>query len=130
MPKGIHNSTFKHRTTTNENSTTQTLWGQALAQLKPEDLAGIDLNQDNKQILNELLEAAKQKKKDVENKQWRYKTHGGESKLVRDSVSACLENLGKIVAVGDPVISQLPGIVSAAWGGFKLLLTVSLGKVA
>lgn len=85
----------------------------ALAELDPIDRDAIDPNQDVKQVLRELLEAAEQKRKSCEDNQWTYTTRDGEKRFVRDSVNKCLANLTKLVPVVDAAVGALPSIVSA-----------------
>lgn len=100
----------------------------ALAGLEPDDRHGLDVNQDMKQVLKELLEATEQKKMDCENRQWSYTTSNGNKRFIRDSVNTSLANLTKFIPVVDATVSSLPAIAAAPWGVFKFLLTVSAGR--
>lgn len=96
----------------------------ALAGLEPDDRHGLDINQDMKQVLRELLEVTEQKKMDCENRQWSYTTSNGNKRFIRDSVNTSLTNLTKFIPVVDATIGSLPAIAAAPWGVFKFLLTV------
>ncbi|KAH8146705.1 uncharacterized protein LAJ45_09388 [Morchella importuna] len=93
--------------------------------LTREELDSINTDQDIRQVLKELVEEIERKKNECEDKQWTYTTRGGDKRLVRDSVSACLTNLAKLVTVGDATVAALPSIAAAPWGVLKFLLTVS-----
>lgn len=108
-------------------STYSSLWEEARnsKKLTREELDSINTDQDIRQVLKELVEEIERKKNECEDKQWTYTTRGGDKRLVRDSVSACLTNLAKLVTVGDATVAALPSIAAAPWGVLKFLLTVS-----
>ncbi|KAH0608757.1 uncharacterized protein H6S33_001891 [Morchella sextelata] len=105
-------------------STYRSLWEEARKskKLTREELDSINTDQDIRQVLEELVKEIERKKNECEDKQWTYTTRGGDKRLVRDSVSACLTNLTKLVPVGDATVAALPSIASAPWGVLKFLL--------
>lgn len=89
----------------------------------------IDTNaasQDRLDILRAIADETGEQKKACEDKQWKYQNRKGEQVLVRDKMNALLVNIKQYTAIGDLVVRPLPSVVSLAWGGFKLLLQVSV----
>lgn len=99
-----------------------------MAQLKPEDLEGIDIDLKGKtklSILQLFIQEAEKAKNECENKQWSYENSRGEKVLVRESVNTLLVNVNKYASIGDLVMQALPAPGALVWGGLKVLLQVS-----
>lgn len=89
----------------------------------------IDLNdkgQTKLDILRAIADETEKQKKACQDKQWKYKNRKGEEVLVRDSVNSLLLNIKQYTSIADLVVQPLPSVVSLAWGGFKILLQVSI----
>ncbi|KAL0630901.1 hypothetical protein Q9L58_010249 [Maublancomyces gigas] len=111
---------------------TETLWEQAMAQLQPEDLQGINIDLKNKtklSILQLFIQEAEEAKKECESKQWSYVNSGGEKVLVRESVDSLLVNVKRYASLGDNIVQALPSPGSLVWGGLKLLLQLAITEM-
>lgn len=78
-----------------------------MAQLKSEDLEGINIDLKGKtklSILQLFIQEAEKTKIACENKQSGYENSRGEKVLVRDSVNTLLVNVNKYASIGDLVV--------------------------
>lgn len=101
-------------------SANQTLWQEALEKIAVEDKLGVDLNAGS--LLRNLIDSTKERKLEIEKKQWVYKNKDGETVVYADRF---LTLLNKYAGIVDIAIQHDPHVVALVWSGFRFLLQVS-----
>lgn len=101
-------------------SANQTLWQKALEKIAVEDKLGVDLSAGS--LLRNLIDSTKERKLEIEKKQWVYKNKDGEMVAYADKF---LTLLNKYAQIGDIAIQHDPHVVALVWSGFRFLLQVS-----
>jgi hypothetical protein len=99
------------------------LWERARAELRPDDLEGIELGDgSNIDLLRNLIKATEEKKEQLVKRRLSYTNKKGEKVYITDSL---LYQLKRYATIGDVVIQHDPQVVGLAWASFRFILNVS-----
>jgi hypothetical protein len=101
------------------------LWGDAVKLLRPGDNEEIRLQEGDKlTVLGEVLTAAKEKREQCKDRQWKYKKRDGTVIVLRDVFDKMVKWLNKLENVGD-FVAQLDSVhLALPWACIKFFLQV------
>jgi hypothetical protein len=103
------------------------LWAQAAAALSPSDRLPIDITQPNAtQTVNDVLEVARQKQKECQEKRWNYKNPKGQVIYLRDVFGKVVKWIDTFKQIGDTVSQYDPVHAALPWAGVRLLLQIAV----
>jgi hypothetical protein len=103
------------------------LWAQAAAALSPSDRLPIDIAQLNAtQTISDVLEVARQKQKECQEKRWNYKNAKGQVIYLRDVFGKVVKWIDTFKQIGDTVSQYDPVHAALPWAGVRLLLQIAV----
>jgi hypothetical protein len=101
-------------------NSTEDLWSEAVKLLRPDDDEQIRLQTADKlTVLDEVLTAAKEKREQCKDRQWKYKKSDGSVIVLRDVFDKMVKWLNKLEKIGD-FVAQLDS-VHLALGLYQVL---------
>lgn len=120
-------SAFQSDTTTapSDQNSSDNLWAEALDLLDADDSERLRLlTAERITVLDEVLVAAKDKQKQSQDKQWKYKKSDGTVGELRDVFDKMVKWLTKLQTLGDYGVQFDPTHLSVPWAAIKFFLTV------
>jgi hypothetical protein len=101
------------------------LWSEALELLRVDDSEQIRLKAAGKlTVLSEVLTAAKGKRDQCKDRQWKYKKRDGKVIILRDVFDKVVKWLNKLQKIGDFVAQLDPVHLAIPWAVIKFFLQV------
>ncbi|KAL0932826.1 uncharacterized protein CTRU02_211789 [Colletotrichum truncatum] len=110
--------------------TSDNLWSRALKTLDPKEREQLDVfvSDDKHNVLNDILQAAQQKKADALRKRWRF-TWNGQTHIVRDYLEKIIIWVEKFKAVGDAAVQYDPAHAALPWACVRFFLQATVDNV-
>ncbi|ETS73751.1 hypothetical protein PFICI_14697 [Pestalotiopsis fici W106-1] len=107
-------------------SSSESLWAEALDLLHAEDGERLRLLAAEKiTVLDEVLEAAKEKRQQCQDGQWKYKKSDGTVVVLRDVFDKMVKWLTKLQTIGDLVVQFDSTHLTIPWAAIKFFLAIS-----
>ncbi|KAI0162899.1 hypothetical protein BJ166DRAFT_280797 [Pestalotiopsis sp. NC0098] len=113
-------------TAPSDQNSSDNLWAEALDLLDADDSERLRLlTAERITVLDEVLVAAKDKQKQSQDKQWKYKKSDGTNSELRDVFDKMVKWLTKLQTLGDYGVQFDPTHLSVPWAAIKFFLTIA-----